>query len=163
MEKLKFKYVIIGAGVSGLSTAYELSKVFPSEILVLEKDEIVGGLCKTISKNNSYYDLGSHRIHSQVSEKFLEYIGKASDSEIIKNTRGGKLRLKKSFITYPIKSFQFFISLGLIESILCAISLIKYRIFNLDRKRPMTSYFSLFYSLSLFLLFSAHSFCSVRF
>jgi protoporphyrinogen oxidase len=129
MEKQTYKYVILGGGVSGLSTAYELSKVHPGEILILEKDEIIGGLCKTINKNNSYYDLGSHRIHKQVPEKSLKFINEVSGNKIIKNIRGGKLRLNSSFILYPIKSFQFFISLGLIESFRCALSLLRYRLF----------------------------------
>jgi protoporphyrinogen oxidase len=46
----------------------------------------------------------------------------------MKNERGGKLRLKKSWIDYPITSFQMFRSIGLIESALCAISLIRNRL-----------------------------------
>lgn len=126
--KTKYKYIILGAGVSGLSTAYELSKPNNDDILILEKDELVGGLCKTISKNNAFYDMGSHRIHSKVSQNFLQFADQVSVSRIIKNIRGGKLRLNKSFITYPIKSFQFFISLGFIDFFLCSFSFIKYRL-----------------------------------
>lgn len=135
MEKQDYKFIVIGAGVSGLSTAYELSKNYPGEVLVLEKDEIIGGLCKTISKNGSYYDMGSHRIHDQIPERMLKYINEISDNKVIRNPRGGKLKLRKSFILYPIKSFQFFISLGLIESFLCALSLLKYRLLSLFKKK----------------------------
>jgi protoporphyrinogen oxidase len=141
MEKLTYKYVILGGGVCGLSTAYELSKAHPGEILVLEKDEIVGGLCKTISRNDSRYDLGSHRIHFQTPEKSLKYIGDLSDKEVIKNTRGGKLKLNNSFILYPIKSFQFFLSLGLVESFKCGISLLTYRfVAFFNKKEKYTDY-----------------------
>lgn len=135
MEKKEYKYVVIGAGVSGLATAYELSKKNPGKILIVEKDEILGGLCKTISKNNSYYDLGSHRIHDQIPERPLNFIRELSINGIIRNTRGGKLKLNNSFILYPIKSFQFFLSLGLSESFLCALSLIKYRFRNLFKSK----------------------------
>ena len=129
VEKIKYKYVIIGAGLSGLSTAYELSKTYPGEILILEKDHNIGGLAKTISKNNSQYDLGSHRIHIQISEKLFNFINEVTGgSKIIKKVRGGKLRLRNSNIMYPIKSLQFFVSLGLAESFRCAVSLIKYRL-----------------------------------
>ena len=126
--KAKYKYVIIGAGVSGLSTAYGLSKANNGDLLILEKDDQVGGLCKTISRNKASYDLGSHRIHSQVPDHINQFISQISVSGIIKNTRAGKLRLNKSYITYPINSFQFFISLGLIEFVLCSVSFLKYRL-----------------------------------
>jgi len=128
MEKDNYKYVIVGAGVSGLSTAYELSKTDPGDILVLDKEDIVGGLCRTVQRDGSFYDLGSHRIHDLIPERILAYIREVSDGKVLHNTRGGKLRLRNSFITYPIKSFQFFLSLGLFESIRCALSLLAYRL-----------------------------------
>jgi protoporphyrinogen oxidase len=121
---------VLGAGVSGLSTAYELSKMYPGQVLVLEKDNITGGLCKTVFRNNSFYDLGSHRIHYQVPEKQLNFIRDVCGNEILKNTRGGKLRLKNAYISYPINLTQFIISLGFFETMFCGISMLKYRILS---------------------------------
>ncbi len=87
MENLKYKFVVIGAGVSGLSTAYELSKTYPNDVFVLEKDRKVGGLCKTINRNNAFYDLGSHRIHKDSGKKAFELIKDVSGKALIKNCR----------------------------------------------------------------------------
>ncbi len=42
------KVVIIGAGPSGLTAAYELCKIGVKSV-VLEKDEIVGGISRTVN------------------------------------------------------------------------------------------------------------------
>ena len=66
------KVVIIGAGPAGLTAAYELLKKQKLEVLVLEKDELVGGISKTVSINNEYLvDTGIHRFFSK-SDKVNE-------------------------------------------------------------------------------------------
>ncbi len=60
--------IIIGAGPAGLSAAYNLSK-HDITSLILEKDTVIGGLSKTISKEydgETYKtDAGPHRFFSQ--------------------------------------------------------------------------------------------------
>jgi protoporphyrinogen oxidase len=125
VRKGKYKFIILGAGVSGMSTAYTLSRVYPREVLLLEKEGEVGGLCRTITANNNRYDLGSHRIHPNSAERSLGFMRDICAPTIIKNKRSGKLRLKRSYIDYPITSIQMIAGIGLVESFLCALSLIK--------------------------------------
>jgi len=108
-----------------MSTAYTLSRVYPREVLLLEKEGEVGGLCRTITANNNRYDLGSHRIHPNSAERSLGFMRDICAPTIIKNKRSGKLRLKRSYIDYPITSIQMIAGIGLVESFLCALSLIK--------------------------------------
>lgn len=49
--------VVIGAGISGLATAYLLHKK-NFEVIVLEKNEVVGGSIETISENGFLFDRG---------------------------------------------------------------------------------------------------------
>jgi protoporphyrinogen oxidase len=128
MSRSRYRFVILGAGVSGLTSAFELSRRFPGEVLVVEKEPQVGGLLRTIDRNGARYDLGSHRIHKDPCERALRLIREVCPEKIMKNERGGKLRLKKSWIDYPITSFQMFRSIGLRESALCGLSLIKNRL-----------------------------------
>ncbi|MCP4630820.1 MAG: FAD-dependent oxidoreductase [bacterium] len=51
-----FDCIVIGAGLAGLSAAYELRN---HDILVLEKDERAGGRVLTRTKNGVSYDLGA--------------------------------------------------------------------------------------------------------
>ncbi|MDH7512074.1 MAG: FAD-dependent oxidoreductase [Clostridiales bacterium] len=128
MTKPGYRFLIIGAGVSGLTTAHALSREFPGEVLVLEKEPEVGGLLRTIQRNSARYDLGSHRIHKAPSEPAFRLIQEVCQDRLVKNERGGKLRLRKSYIDYPITSFQMFRGLGLLESGLCAVSLLRHRL-----------------------------------
>jgi protoporphyrinogen oxidase len=130
MRKSKFRFLILGAGASGLATAARLAERFPGEVLVVEKEARVGGLIRTIERNGARYDLGSHRIHKDPSPRALALIQDVCGDKVVKNKRGGKLRLKKSYIDYPITSFQMFRSIGLFESGLCAASLLRSRLLS---------------------------------
>lgn len=49
---------IVGAGPSGLSAAYALSKLGYCNVTILEKHEHVGGMCESIDIEGRVYDLG---------------------------------------------------------------------------------------------------------
>ena len=139
MVKSRYRFVVLGAGVSGLASACRLSEKFPGEVLVVEKEPEVGGLLRTVERNGARYDLGSHRIHRDPSERAFRLIQEVCPDKIIRNVRGGKLRLKKSYIDYPITSFQMFRSIGLFESGLCGFSLVKNRLLSrLEKKASFT-------------------------
>src|SRR5687768_13504652 len=57
--------VIIGAGPAGLTAAYELCKAGRAPV-VLEQDEVVGGLAKTINHKGFRFDIGGHRFYTKV-------------------------------------------------------------------------------------------------
>ena len=50
---------IVGAGVSGLSTAYYLEQMGYTNVTVLEKQNRVGGKCHTINYKGKTYELGA--------------------------------------------------------------------------------------------------------
>ncbi len=134
MVKSRYRFVVLGAGVSGLASACRLAEEYPGEVLVVEKEPRVGGLLRTVERNGARYDLGSHRIHRDPSERAFRLIQEVCPEKIIKNERCGKLRLKKSYIDYPITSFQMFRSIGLFESGLCGVSLLKNRLLSRLKK-----------------------------
>ncbi len=51
-----YDVVIVGAGLSGLSSAFNLNNY---NVLILEKEDYAGGRVLTITKNNLSYDLGA--------------------------------------------------------------------------------------------------------
>ena len=53
------KILILGAGVTGLSAAWKLSE-HGYDVKVLDKENVVGGLAKTIKFNENYIDIGPH-------------------------------------------------------------------------------------------------------
>jgi len=48
--KDRYDYIVMGAGVTGLSFAYEVAKHGKS-VLILEKDKQFGGLSRTLEYN----------------------------------------------------------------------------------------------------------------
>ena len=63
------KTVIMGAGLSGITTAYFIQqKSIDEEIVILEKEERPGGLCRSIKKDGYIYDIGPHILFSKDKE-----------------------------------------------------------------------------------------------
>ena len=52
--------VIIGAGPAGLTAAYQLSK-HGRTATILEADDIVGGISRTVERDGWRFDIGGHR------------------------------------------------------------------------------------------------------
>ncbi|MBU1626261.1 NAD(P)/FAD-dependent oxidoreductase, partial [bacterium] len=59
MKNRKSKIVIIGAGLTGLSTAY-FSK---NSTIILDKNEVPGGLCCSYSEDGFTFDYTGHLLH----------------------------------------------------------------------------------------------------
>jgi protoporphyrinogen oxidase len=57
--------IIIGAGPSGLTAAYELLKTTDIRPILIEQDSQVGGISKTINYKGNRIDLGGHRFFSK--------------------------------------------------------------------------------------------------
>ena len=85
----KKKVVIIGAGPAGISAAYELSKNEKYEIIVLEAQNQIGGISKTVNFDGNLVDTGIHRFFSKddrinnIWKEFLPIQGKNSYDDII--------------------------------------------------------------------------------
>ena len=71
-------YVVIGGGPAGLTAGYLLAKE-GKRVIVLEADEQVGGLAKTVVDPDGYrFDLGGHRFFTkskEVNDLWLEIMG----------------------------------------------------------------------------------------
>ena len=56
----KKNVLILGAGPAGLTAAYELLNNGEYNVIILEKENQIGGLCKTIKFKNTLIDYGVH-------------------------------------------------------------------------------------------------------
>lgn len=97
------KIVIIGAGLTGLSAAYHLEQKGFTDFVLFEKEETVGGLCRSVHQDGFTFDFTGHLIH--VSDQYFR--------EFLHTTVGlNNLRAinRKSFIfshnTYSRYPFQ---------------------------------------------------------
>ena len=76
------KIVILGGGLAAVSLAYFLQEEEQiKEITILEKEDAIGGLCRSIRKDGYTYDIGPHILFSKDKEMLnlmLDVTGKTN-------------------------------------------------------------------------------------
>ena len=137
----KEKVVIIGAGPAGLAAAYELNKSKKYDITILELENCVGGISRTINYKNNRMDLGGHRFFTKndrvnnlwhevmtsqsapaLDDKLLDrkieldengLDPETNDNVILKRHRVSRIYFLKKFFDYPISmKMRTFINMG---------------------------------------------------
>ncbi len=69
MEPESVEYLVVGAGVSGLSFANWIRAEKPgAEVLVLEKESEPGGYCRTVAQDGFVWDYSGHFFHFRLPE-----------------------------------------------------------------------------------------------
>ncbi len=95
--------VILGAGLSGISMAYFLQKdAGQDSIILLEKENVAGGLCRSIRKNDYVYDIGPHILFSkdkEILEIILTLLGRKNNLK-----RSNQILYQGHFVQYPFEN-----------------------------------------------------------
>ena len=104
-EKMRYKYLILGAGPAGLTMANRLMQNGETSICVLEKERIAGGLCRSKIVDDAPLDIGGGHFldtkHPDVNEFLFQYMPKAEWKEFDRDSR---ILLDGKEIGYPIES-----------------------------------------------------------
>lgn len=93
--------VIMGAGVAGLAAGYTLIGEKDINIIVLEKDHNVGGLARTIKRNNFSFDLGGHRWFTK-NDELNDWLRVLMGDELLNVRRISRIYYDKEFYLYPV-------------------------------------------------------------
>ncbi|MEO0649647.1 MAG: FAD-dependent oxidoreductase [Planctomycetota bacterium] len=96
--------VVLGAGLAGLSAAYELSKV-GVRCTVVERDDFAGGMACSWEKNGFWLDHGPHRFHSR-DEELIQHIYEVLDNEVVIRDRMSRIYMQGKFFDYPLKAMN---------------------------------------------------------
>ncbi len=96
----KTKYLIIGAGISGLTFANYVNK----DYLIIEKENEVGGYCRTIKRNGYVWDYAGHFFHFNTEEFKKKFLDKMPKDDIIYNDKCTKILYKGKFIDFPFQT-----------------------------------------------------------
>ena len=97
-------YAILGGGLSAISLAYYLQNNKDiDEIHILEKDEVLGGICRTYIKDGIEYDVGPHIIFSKDKE-ILDLMNNLLGENNEKHRRSNRILHKKRFVQYPFEN-----------------------------------------------------------
>lgn len=98
------KINILGGGLSAISLAYFLqNRDDIDEINILEKDDVLGGICRTYQKDKIEYDVGPHIIFSKDKEVLDLMNGLLGDNNE-QHRRSNRILYKKRFVQYPFEN-----------------------------------------------------------
>ena len=113
--------VIIGAGPAGLTAAYMLAKD-DVQATVLEADNIVGGISRTVERDGWRFDIGGHRFFTKVREVEELWHEILPDDDFLLRPRMSRVYYRGKYYDYPIKPFNALRNLGFIEAVRCMLS-----------------------------------------
>src|SRR5580693_2076480 len=119
--------MVIGAGPAGLTAAYQLSKA-GRETMVLEADDIVGGISRTVERDGWRFDLGGHRFFTKVQDVEDLWHEILPDEDFLMRPRKSRIYYGGKYIDYPIGVGNVLSRLGPIESTKIVASYVSARI-----------------------------------
>ncbi len=119
--------VIIGAGPAGLTAAYQLTKL-GKRSTVLEADDMVGGISRTVERDGWRFDIGGHRFFTKVGavEEFWHEV--LPDEDFMLRPRKSRIYYQGKFYDYPLRAMNALTNLGVIEATRCVLSYLWARI-----------------------------------
>lgn len=94
------KVVIIGSGPTGLSCAKKLNGKI--DYIIFEKENKIGGLAKSVEKNNFIFDYSGHLLHLRWKET-TDFVFNILQNNLIKIKRNAQIYLKGYFVDYPFQ------------------------------------------------------------
>lgn len=98
----KKKIIILGAGLAGLSAAWHL-KQRGIEALVFEKENTVGGLCRSKQVKGFIFDYDGHLMHFQNSY-ILQLVEKLLKGNLVRHERSAWVNNFGIFSRYPFQA-----------------------------------------------------------
>jgi len=143
--------VIIGGGPAGLTAAYKLFNA-GVESTVLEQDQTVGGISRTVNYKNYYFDIGGHRFFTKVKsveDMWKEVLGK----DFLLRDRLSRIYYNKKFFYYPLRPFNALLGLGIWNSIHIVFSYLYSQLFPSKQEETLEQWVSNRFGKRLFRIF----------
>ncbi len=120
--------VVIGAGPAGLTAAYQLTKA-GRDTLVLEADDVVGGISRTVERDGWRFDIGGHRFFTKVQPVEALWHEILTPGDFLLRPRMSRIYYEGKFYDYPINVLNALRNLGVVEAARCGLSFLKVRLF----------------------------------
>ena len=101
----KVKFLILGAGVAGLTFARKLKDCGEDDFLILEKEEEPGGLCRSTEVDGSPFDIGGGHFLDVRRPKVNEFLFRfLPESEWNLYERDSRIELGQMTISHPFEA-----------------------------------------------------------
>ena len=104
---------VLGGGPAGLTAGLMLARR-GVPVIVLEAEEQVGGIAKTVERDGYRFDLGGHRFFTksrEVNDLWHELLG----DELLLRPRMSRIRWRGRFLDYPLRAGDVVRKLGPVE------------------------------------------------
>ena len=128
MPEPQMHVVIIGAGPAGLTAAYDLCKEGVSSV-VLEKDNVVGGISRTVNYKGYHFDIGGHRFFTKVKAVEAMWHEVLAEGQFLRRNRLSRIYYNKKFFYYPLRASNALLGLGILNSALIFLSYLRAQLF----------------------------------
>ncbi len=119
--------VVIGGGPAGLTAALRLASA-GDPVVVVEQDDVLGGISRTVERDGWRFDIGGHRFFTKVTpvEEFWHEVLPPED--FLLRPRMSRIFYGGKFYDYPIKLGNALSNLGLLEAVRCGLSFLWVRV-----------------------------------
>lgn len=105
MNLIRYKYVILGGGPSGLTVAAMLDRRGERSYILIEKEEEVGGLCRSTEVDGSPFDIGGGHFldvrRPEVTDFVFEYLPKDEWNYFERDSR---IRFGDNELSHPFEA-----------------------------------------------------------
>lgn len=116
MNSRSCRFCILGAGPAGLGAACELTAGGADDIVILDRNDVVGGLSRTEVFGGARFDIGPHRFFTKSDEVNALWHGTLGD-DFRPVKRLTRIYYKNEFFNYPLKPFETVFKLGPLTSV----------------------------------------------
>ena len=101
---MQVKYLIIGAGPTGLGAALRLKELGEQNFIVLEANDYAGGLSASFKDGNGFtWDIGGHVLFSHYPY-FDEILDDVMGSDFFQHRRIARIRSFNTWVPYPFQN-----------------------------------------------------------
>ena len=145
------RYIVIGAGPAGLTAARSLLALGCTNVLVIEQENVAGGISKTVRHNGNRIDLGGHRFFSK-SDEVMQWWQSVlpmeskdmpldEDAFLVRH-RLSRILYERKFFAYPVTlSMDTLAKLGLVRLVKIAISYALARLYPVRPEKSLEDFF----------------------
>ena len=101
MPAMSKQVTILGGGLAGMSCAVACARA-GAQVMVLEREDQVGGLARSFTREGYTYDLGPHRLLIHTPESVSAFNNLLGQS-LLQKERKSRIFLKGRFFHYPLR------------------------------------------------------------
>jgi protoporphyrinogen oxidase len=150
-HRSRCRVLVLGGGPAGLTGGYLLAKA-GRPVVVLEAEEQVGGLAKTVEIDGYRFDLGGHRFFTksiEVDMLWHEILGE----EFLLRPRMSRIYWNNRYLDYPLRGPDVIRKLGSVELARCLGSYAKAALTPYRKEESLEDWVSNRFGRRLFELF----------